>query len=108
MFNKGDVCLMELPSSNGHEQTGQRPCLIVSEIEANTILIIPFTTNLRATKYLNSIKIEPSSLNGLDNTSIALVFQIRAIDVKRLIKKLGTLEKEYLEDIKSILSIKIL
>ncbi len=108
MFDVGDVCLMELPSSDGHEQTGQRPCLIISEMEANTLLVVPFTTNLRAIKYLSSIQIEPSSLNGLDNTSIALVFQLRAIDVKRLIKKIGVLEEEYLKDVKLILSKKIL
>jgi mRNA-degrading endonuclease toxin of MazEF toxin-antitoxin module len=31
MFDVGDVCLMELPLSDGHEQTGQRPCLIISD-----------------------------------------------------------------------------
>lgn len=99
---------MELPSTDGHEQTGQRPCLIISTVEANTIIIIPFTTNLRALKYLSTTKIEPSSLNGLDITSIALIFQIRAIDIKRLVKKIGVLEEDYLKDIKSILSKKIL
>lgn len=107
MFNPGEIYLMELPSSDGHEQMGQRPCLIVSYIEANTVLVVPFTTNLSAIRYLSSVKIEASSLNGLSNTSVALVFQLRAIDVKRLIKKIGLLEEDYLSEISQIIIKKI-
>ena len=63
------------------------------------IIIIPLTSNLKTLKYSNTVKIKPSINNGLDKDSVALIFQIRALDKKRLLSKIGNLEKNYLDDI---------
>jgi len=41
----------------------------------------------------------PSAENGLKRGSIALVFQLRAIDIKRLVNRIGILEKDYIGEI---------
>ena len=96
---KGQIWLVEIPSTDGREQSGTRPVLVFSELEANTIIIIPFTSNLQALRYPHTIEIEPSTKNNLKTSSIALVFQIRAIDKKRLRNKIGTLEAKILKNI---------
>ena len=45
------------------------------------------------------IKVKPSDKNCLTKDSVALIFQIRAIDNKRLIHKIGNLEDSYLKEI---------
>ena len=47
--------------------------------------------------------IEPDQLNNLSSSSIALVFQLRAIDKRRLKHKIGKLEKRMILHIKQIL-----
>ena len=57
-------------------------------------IVIPFTGSLERDNLPYTYFVEPSSANGLEKESIALVFQITAIDKKRLIKRLGELNPE--------------
>lgn len=59
-------------------------------------MIIPITSSLSALRFSFTVKIEPSNLNGLTLSSVVMVFQIRAIDRKRIIKKIGDLKSKYL------------
>jgi len=89
MLKKGEIRLVEIPGSNGYEQTGTRPAIIMAEAEANIAIVIPFTSNVRALRYPHTIEVNPSVSNGLKTESVALVFQLRAIDKKRIKNKLG-------------------
>lgn len=98
-MKRGDIVLVNLPQSAdgaGHEQVGTRPALVVqndaSDESLSVIMIVPFTSNLKAQRFLHTILIEPSKENGLTVPSILLVFQLRAIDKKRVAKKIGRLE----------------
>ena len=91
MMKKGEIRLVEIPGSNGYEQTGTRPAIVLSEVEANIAIVIPFTSNIRALRYPHTIEVNPSVSSGLKTESVALVFQLRAIDKKRIKTKLGTL-----------------
>jgi len=95
-MEKGEVWLVDIPSSKGHEQYGSRPVIITSNPEANIIAIVPFTTNLSYTKFRHTIAINPSSNNGLNKKSIVLIFQVRAIDKSKLIRKIGNIENSTL------------
>jgi len=103
-MKKGEVWLVELPPANGHEQTGMRPVIVVSESEANIAIVVPFTSNLQALRFPHSIEVRPSARNGLASISVALVFQIRAIDKKRLKKRVGQLEDKTLEELNLVLA----
>ena len=75
-MNKGEIWLVELPASNGYEQAGTRPVIILADTESNITIIIPFTSNIQALRFPNTIEIAPSKENGLNGKSIALIFQI--------------------------------
>jgi mRNA interferase MazF len=96
---RGDIVLVELPQptgSAGHEQFGKRPALIIHDDSTSSvvsvIMIIPFTSNISVTRFPHTILVQPSPENGLDVPSVLEIFQLRAIDKRRLSRKLGNLE----------------
>lgn len=98
-MTRGDIVLVNLPQSAdgaGHEQVGRRPALIIhDDATINTlsvVMIVPFTSNLKAQRFPHTILIPPSKDNGLTVPSVLLVFQLRAIDGQRVAGKLGHLE----------------
>jgi len=99
-MNVGDVYSVEIPSSDGHEQSGARPAIIVQAIrfekQLPTILIVPLTSQLAAQSFPGTFLIKPDAENGLTMPSIALVFQLRAIDKRRLKRKIGKLSSTHL------------
>jgi len=102
-MKKGEIWFVEIPTSGGHEQSGTRPVIVLSELEANMVIIVPFTSNMQALRFTNTIEINPSSKNGLKSKSIALVLQLRAIDKRRLKNKMGTIEDKTLDKIDSMI-----
>ncbi|MBI2581465.1 type II toxin-antitoxin system PemK/MazF family toxin [Candidatus Woesearchaeota archaeon] len=51
----------------------------------------------------NTIEVKPSNGNGLSAISVALIFQVRAIDKKRLKTMIGKLEKQLIEKLDAML-----
>jgi len=96
---KGEIWLANLPQWTGKEQLGKRPVLLMSKNVTNLVIVIPLTSNLNSEKYHYTLKVKPSDKNCLTKDSVALIFQIRAIDNKRLIHKIGNLEDSYLKEI---------
>lgn len=98
---RGDVLLVTLPISDGREQSGMRPAVAVqTDVNGEPMLIVaPVTSNLSASRFAFTVKIEPSEENGLTKTSIIMVFQMRAIDKKRILKKIGKLSDEDLKKV---------
>ena len=93
----GDIYLVEIPASaiEGREQQGLRPAIIVQTSDnidkVPTVLIIPFTTQIKASNFPFTFAVLPDSSNNLSSVSVALIFQLRAIDKKRLKNKIGKL-----------------
>ena len=90
-----DIWLADLNPSIGTEPGKTRPVVIVqtdllNEIHLST-LICPVTTNVKPEIELLRVHFKK---NQLDKLSDVLVDQIRAIDNKRLIKRLGQLTNE--------------
>ena len=102
-MKRGEIYLVEFPSSKGHEQRGLRPAIIFSNDTSGIISIIPFTAKAISTKYNYTLKVLKSKFNGLNEDSIALIFQLRAIDKKRIKNKLGELEEDLLNGINKLL-----
>ncbi|MCL1466734.1 type II toxin-antitoxin system PemK/MazF family toxin [Argonema galeatum] len=98
---RGDVFLISLPESDRREEKGNRPAIAVQTDVATSpmLMIVPVTSSLGALRFPFTVKIEPSELNGLTLPSVAIVFQMRAIDPKRIIRKIGELELEYLAQV---------
>jgi mRNA interferase MazF len=93
----GEIYLVELPSVDGIEQMGRRPAIILQDERLTeilpTTLIIPLTSQLNAQRFPATLFIKVNKENGLEKDSVALIFQLRAIDQKRIRDRLGRLER---------------
>ena len=103
---RGDVLRIEFPyppSDAGHEQAGRRPAIAVqtdvTSASLPTLMVVPLTGRLGALRFPHTIQVEPSKENGLTQTSVLLVFQLRAIDQKRILERIGHLEQNYLDQL---------
>jgi mRNA interferase MazF len=89
-INRFEVFLVDLDPTIGHEIKKTRPCLVISPNEINhyisTVIVAPMTTKGR--EYPTRI---PCTFQG-EKGQIVLD-QIRAVDKKRLVKKLGSISK---------------
>ncbi len=89
-INRFEVHLVNLDPTVGHEIKKTRPCLIISPNEINhnisTIIIAPMTTKGR--NYPTRISCSFQGKNGQ-----IVLDQIRTIDKRRLLKKLGVISK---------------
>ena len=102
-MKKGEIWLANLPQWTGREQLGKRPVLIMADTDVGMTIIIPLTSNLETLRYSYTLRIEATEQNNLDNKSVALIFQIKAIDKRRMIHKIGELEENYIKEIDKIL-----
>ena len=98
-MKKGEIWIVEIPGIDGHEQRGLRPAVFIADTKTGVVIVIPCTSNLQALRFPFTLRIEPSRENGLDALSVALVLQLRAIDKKRLKKRLGNIEKSIVKKI---------
>ncbi len=96
-MRKGEVWIVEVPGLDGHEQRGLRPAIFIADTKTAVAIVIPCTSNLQALRFPFTLAIDPSSTNGLDTSSVALVLQLRAIDKRRLVKKIGKIDIKILK-----------
>ena len=83
---RGEIWLAALDPTLGSEIRKTRPCVIVSPPEMHdflrTVIVVPMTTGSHPAPYRIPLKF--GGKNGL-----ALLDQIRTLDKKRLVKKVG-------------------
>jgi len=95
-----EVYLISLGPTIGHEIKKVRPCIIISPDEMNknisTIIIAPMTTQ----SHFYPTRI-PLKFTGKD--AWIVLDQLRTVDRKRLIKKLGKIEQVIINQVKSII-----
>lgn len=98
---RGDIFLIGLPTSERREEKGKRPAIAVQTDAAASpmLMIVPVTSSLSALRFAFTVKLEPSPANGLTLTSVAMIFQMRAIDRRRIIRRIGKLEPAYLTQV---------
>ena len=89
--------LASLDPTKGSEQAGKRPVLVISNEQINQLLpvvnIIPLTSKKSSSRviYPNEVLLRAKTA-GLRVDSIALCYQIRTVDKKRLERRLGQLD----------------
>lgn len=95
-----EVYFISLDPAIGHEIKKARPCVIISPDEMNknisTVIIAPMTT--QSLFYPTRI---PLKFTGKE--AWIVLDQLRTIDRKRLIKKLGKIEQVIINQVKSII-----
>ena len=97
-LNQHDIVLVNLDPTIGSEIRKTRPCAIISPDEMNkylrTIVVAPMTT--KSKNYPTRIEVKHDGEIGW-----VVLDQIRTIDSKRIIKKLGRLSKPEVKEVKA-------
>ena len=100
-INQYDIWLADLNPSRGTELGKTRPVVVIQSDLLNdthpSTIICPITTNVQLDSEILRVHLKK---NQLDKLSDVLVDQIRAIDNKRLINKLGELSKAQRDKLK--------
>lgn len=99
-MNQYDIVLVNLDPTVGSEIKKTRPCVIVSPNEMNhniqTVVICPLTTSAR--KYPTRVELNHNGKKGW-----IAIDQIRTIDKIRIVKTLGTITKNEILTLKSVI-----
>ena len=94
---RGDIWLVNLDPTIGHEIRKSRPAVIIQNDLGNKYspitIVAPITSQNIERTYPIEVVLDKKS-SGLEKISKVLLNQIRAIDKRRLIKKLGKIDYE--------------
>lgn len=90
---KGEIWLVDLNPSRGHEQRGIRPAVVVSVDEFNScpadlVVVVPITSKNKNIPLHVEIQ---AKATGIHAVSYAKTEDIRSISKERLIKRIGTI-----------------
>lgn len=90
---KRDIWLAHLGINVGHEQDGsgdyfQRPVVILKRLNFQTFVVIPLTSRKKTGSFYFPL------YTSQKKQSIAILAQIRVLDQKRFIRKVGVVPKE--------------
>jgi mRNA interferase MazF len=95
---RGDVFIARLDPTEGSEQAGTRPVVVVSRDSINTnspvVVIVPVTDASNIKRTYPSHVFLPKGSGGLKADGIAKAEQIRAIQVSRFVGYYGRLDKD--------------
>ena len=103
-IKQGDIFLVNLDPTIGTEMSKTRPGVIVSNNYANNasrrVSVVPITSSNIVKVYPFEVLLIANKTNGLNNDSKVACDQVRSIDKRRLIKKLGNVNIKEIEKIK--------
>lgn len=100
MVTQYDVYLVNLDPTIGSEIKKTRPCVVISPDEMNrhlsTVIIAPLTT--KSHSYPSRIE-----LSFQNKTGWIVLDQIRTVDKRRLVKKMGTVDETAIYKTKAVI-----
>jgi mRNA interferase MazF len=96
MASRGEVWGVDLSPTQGHEQAGMRPALVVSADPFNhgpagLLIVLPMTTRHKGIPL--HVEISPPE-GGVKKTSYIMCDQIRTISTSRLVERWGRVSRE--------------
>lgn len=88
---RGEIWLVDLNPTRGHEQAGRRPCLIVSvdlfnQGPAGLVVVLPLTTRKKGIPF--HVEVTPPE-GGLKEPSLVKCEDIRSVSKERLAQRWG-------------------
>ena len=98
-YHKRELWWCSFGVNVGFEQDGsgeefRRPALILKGFSAETCLVLPLTTSVRQ----HPLRLPIGNVDGKE--AHVLLSQMRVIDTKRLVRKIGYLDKEIFKNIR--------
>ena len=107
-IKRGDVFFANLEPVVGSEQGGCRPVVIlqndIGNYYSHTTIVAAFTKRLKNMWLPTHIKVDNY---GLKDGSVALLEQIRTIDIDRLERRVGKLSEEDMKNIDRAINISL-
>ena len=109
-LKRGEIYLVNFDPTIGAEIKKTRPALILQNDIANSYspitIVAAITSQFEEPLYLTEVLIKILE-GGLAVDSVALLNQIRSIDKQRLIKRLGTVRAETMEQVDRAIQISL-
>lgn len=109
-MRRGEIYYADLNPVVGSEQGGVRPVLIIQNDTGNryssTTIVAAITSRINKAKLPTHVEI-PSGSSGLSKKSVILLEQIRTIDKKRLMEKIGELDEATMKRVDKSLLISV-
>lgn len=109
MIKRGDIFLVDFNPARGSEQAGLRPACIIQNDIGNryspTTIVATITTADRK-QYPFAVKLNALE-GGLEKDSFVNLSQILTIDKERLIKKIGSLNIQRMEEVNESVKISL-
>ncbi len=105
---RGEIWLVNFNPAQGSEQKGIRPALIIQNDignEASPVTIVAAISSVIKAYPIN-VEIKPSE-SGLERISVVKLNQIRTVDKKRLIRKLGEVASSKMKTVNSSLTLSL-
>lgn len=101
--NRGDVVVVELDPTEGSEQRGTRPCLVVQNDAGNenapTTIVVPFTTSFGEQLYPFEVLVTAEE-SPLREDSVALCSQIRTVSIEhRIAETIGSVPADRMDEV---------
>lgn len=110
-LKRGEIVLVDLNPAQGAEKRKTRPCLIIQNDVGNKfspLTIIAVITGQKEIKkkFPTDVWIEKGK-EGLEHPSIIQCDQIRTIDKRRIIKKIGAVDVSIMKEVDGALRISL-
>lgn len=98
-MKQAEIWLADLEPVKGREQGKTRPIVIISGNTMNThfpvVIACPLTSVIK--NFAGCLIIQKNKINGLNENSEIISFQVRSISKERLKKKMGTITSSQLQ-----------
>src|SRR5438876_5287630 len=107
---RGEIFLTALDPALGHEIKKTRPALVIQNDVTNrygmTTIVAAITSKVSIPPYPNEVVIQPSP-TGLQVLSTVRLDQIRTVDRRRLLKRLGRADADVMRKVNEAISINL-
>jgi len=96
---RGEIWMIDLAPTRGHEQAGKRPALVVSHDVFNAgpaglVIVLPLTSKSKGVR--SHVAVEPPE-GGLRKRSFIKCEDVRSVAVERLGRRLGAVSRATME-----------
>jgi mRNA interferase MazF len=98
-MKQGEIWYSNLNSTEGIEQAGFRPVVVLSgnlmNQFLNVVIVCPLTTKIK--NYKGNVVLSPNKTNGLSKESEIMLMHVRSLSKHRLKEKLGSISASDLQ-----------
>ena len=100
-----EIYNVDLPIGRGHEQSGERPAVVVRAMnELDLCTVVPLTSNMQRAELPYTVVISKTQLTNLKSDSVALVINVGTITAERIKgRMIGKLDSQQIEKIRTAL-----